>query len=147
VTPGRLCDDQAMRGRNDSDGGVDRWSRSDWWGPVLDASDARALGHFYADLLGWALVRDTDDHCILHPRDGGVAYLATQTAANYQRPTWPNADGQQQMMLHLDFEVSDLQAAVQHAVELGAAVADFQPQNDVRVLVDPDGHPFCLYLG
>jgi len=25
-------------------------------------------------------------------------------------------------------------------------LADFQPQDDVRVHVDPDGHPFCLYL-
>jgi hypothetical protein len=24
--------------------------------------------------------------------------------------------------------------------------ADFQPQEDVRVLSDPVGHPFCLYL-
>ena len=23
-------------------------------------------------------------------------------------------------------------------------LADFQPQDDVRVLLDPDGHPFCL---
>jgi hypothetical protein len=25
-------------------------------------------------------------------------------------------------------------------------LADFQPQDDVRVLFDPDGHPFCLFL-
>jgi hypothetical protein len=36
---------------------------------------------------------------------------------------------------------------VAHAVELGARQADFQPQDDVRVMLDPDGHPFCLYLG
>ncbi|HSZ43609.1 MAG TPA: hypothetical protein VK817_26890 [Trebonia sp.] len=29
---------------------------------------------------------------------------------------------------------------------LGAVVAGFQPQEDVRVLLDPAGHPFCLYL-
>jgi hypothetical protein len=46
---------------------------------------------------------------------------------------------------HLDFEVDDLEAAVTHAVELGAEVAAFQPQNDVRVMLDPAGHPFCLY--
>jgi catechol 2,3-dioxygenase-like lactoylglutathione lyase family enzyme len=136
-----------MRGRRDFDGTVDKWSRSDWWGPVLDASDARALGHFYRDLLDWELVVETDNHCILHPRDGGVAYLATQAAAGYVRPTWPNAEGQQQIMSHLDFEVSDLGEAVAHAIELGARQADFQPQDDVRVMLDPDGHPFCLYLG
>jgi hypothetical protein len=49
------------------------------------------------------------------------------------------------MMLHLDFEVSDLEAAAQHAVELGADEAPYQPQDNVRVLLDPAGHPFCLY--
>ena len=39
-----------MRGRDESDDNVDRWSRTDWWGVVLDAPDARALAHFYADL-------------------------------------------------------------------------------------------------
>ena len=76
-----------------------------------------------------------------------MAYLATQTSENYQRPTWPNADGRQQMMLHLDFEVVDLEAAVAHAIELGAEVAAHQPQDDVRVLLDPAGHRFCLYTG
>lgn len=136
-----------MRGRQDSDGSAGKWSRSDFWGPVLDASDARALAYFYRDLLGWELATDEPDHGVLAPRDGSVAYLATQTAAGYQRPVWPDADGAQQMMMHLDFEVSDLAAAVAHAVELGATVAGFQPQDDVRVLLDPDGHPFCLYLG
>jgi catechol 2,3-dioxygenase-like lactoylglutathione lyase family enzyme len=136
-----------MRGRRDSDRSVDRWSRSDWWGVVLDAADPRRLAHFYADLLGWDLVEESDQHCVVHPRDGGVAYLATQFAVDYERPAWPNAGGRQQMMLHLDFEVDDLDAAVAHAVELGAEEAGFPPQTGVRVLLDPAGHPFCLYLG
>jgi hypothetical protein len=28
---------------------------------------------------------------------------------------------------------------------LGATQAAYQPQDDVRVLIDPDGHPFCLF--
>lgn len=51
------------------------------------------------------------------------------------------------MMMHLDIEVGDLRAAVDHALELGATLADFQAQEDVRVLFDPAGHPFCLYTG
>jgi hypothetical protein len=46
------------------------------------------------------------------------------------------------MMLHLDIGVRDLAAAV----ELGAALPSHQPQADVRVLLDPAGHPFCLYI-
>ena len=49
--------------------------------------------------------------------------------------------------MHLDFEVSDLPAAVADAVELGAVEAEYQPQDDVRVMLDPAGHPFCLYTG
>jgi hypothetical protein len=49
------------------------------------------------------------------------------------------------MMMHLDFEVVDLEAAVTHALEVGAELAAYQPQQDVRVLLDPAGHPFCLY--
>ena len=29
----------------------------------------------------------------------------------------------------------------------GATLPSFQPQDDVRVCLDPAGHPFCLYLG
>jgi hypothetical protein len=47
-------------------------------------------------------------------------------------------------MMHFDFEVGDLSSAVTDAVALGAKVADFQPQDNVRVLLDPAGHPFCL---
>ena len=31
------------------------------------------------------------------------------------------------------------------AVGVGAEVAAFQPQSNVRVMLDPAGHPFCLY--
>ena len=71
--------------------------------------------------------------------------LAIQREPLYVRPTWPAAEGAQQMMLHLDFEVVDVDAAVAHALELGAELPDFQPQENVRVMLDPAGHPFCLY--
>ena len=75
----------------------------------------------------------------------GVAYLAIQKAEVYEPPVWPPAEGTQGMQLHLDFEVADLAAATEHAIELGATLAEHQPQDDVRVLLDPAGHPFCLY--
>jgi hypothetical protein len=50
------------------------------------------------------------------------------------------------MTMHLDIEVDDLPAAVERALSLGATLADFQPQSDVRVLCDPAGHPFCLFV-
>ena len=47
-------------------------------------------------------------------------------------------------MMHFDFQVDDLDAAVADAVALGAKLATHQPQEHVRVLLDPAGHPFCL---
>jgi len=49
--------------------------------------------------------------------------------------------------MHPEIKVDDLEASVAHAVALGAALASFQPQDDVRVCLDPAGHPFCLFLG
>lgn len=33
-----------------------------------------------------------------------------------------------------------------HAQACGASLAAYQPQPDVRVYLDPAGHPFCLFL-
>ena len=134
-----------MRGRSASDASTSRGSRRDWWGVVLDAPDARELARFYAALLGWEIAKQEPAWAAIAPTDG-VAYLAFQTSPGYERPVWPPADGAQQMMLHLDFQVDDLTAATAHAVDLGAQEAQHQPQDDVRVLLDPAGHPFCLYL-
>ena len=50
------------------------------------------------------------------------------------------------MMLHLDIKVDDLDAATAYAQRVGAVLAHHQPQDDVRVLLDPAGHPFCLWV-
>ena len=134
-----------MHGRSTSDASTPRRSRRDWWGVALDAPDARELARFYATLIGWEVAGEEPEWATIGPTDG-VAYLAFQTSPGHQRPVWPSADGAQQMMMHLDFQVDDLDAAVAHAVDLGAQVAQHQPQDDVRVLLDPAGHPFCLYL-
>jgi hypothetical protein len=49
-------------------------------------------------------------------------------------------------MMHLDIAVEDLDAATAHAAAAGAVLAGYQPQDDVRVHLDPAGHPFCLFL-
>jgi hypothetical protein len=50
------------------------------------------------------------------------------------------------MMMHLDIEVEDLAAACEHALSCGANLAECQPQEHVRILLDPAGHPFCLWV-
>jgi predicted enzyme related to lactoylglutathione lyase len=112
---------------------------------VLEAPDARELARFYTQLLDWPIRDDDEGWVTLSPPDGSGS-LAFQSSPEYERPTWPAAAGRQQMMAHLDVEVDDLQKAVDAAVGLGATVAQFQPQEHVRVLLDPVGHPFCLYV-
>ncbi|MEU4832468.1 VOC family protein [Streptosporangium sp. NPDC023615] len=111
---------------------------------MLDAPEAGALARFYVRLLGWRITAEEPEWVVLMPPEG-VAYLAFQTESKYVPPVWPSTDGRRQMMMHLDLEVGDLEAAVAHAVEAGATLADHQPQETVRVLLDPAGHPFCLY--
>jgi catechol 2,3-dioxygenase-like lactoylglutathione lyase family enzyme len=138
--------DTAMRGRAQDDGSTPRDTRRDYWGVVLDAPDALALARFYAELLGWELASQEPTDATIRPPDG-VAYVGFQTSPEYVPPIWPPVHGAQQMMLHLDFEVEDLEAAIEHALELGAREAAYQPQDTVWVMLDPEGHPFCLYVG
>ena len=113
-------------------------------GVVLDSPDARELAGFYRRLLGWPTGADEKDWVTLRSPDGGAG-LSFQTEDAYARPAWPAGPGDQQMMVHLDIKVDDLAAAGEHALAAGAALAGFQPQEDVRVYLDPAGHPFCLW--
>jgi catechol 2,3-dioxygenase-like lactoylglutathione lyase family enzyme len=114
-------------------------------GIVLGSPDAQVLAAFYRRLLGWAVEQDEPDWVKLSAPDGGPG-LSFQTEADYVRPTWPAGPGDQQMMVHLDIAVDDLDAAGAHAVAAGAVLAEYQPQDRVRVYLDPAGHPFCLFL-
>jgi predicted enzyme related to lactoylglutathione lyase len=114
-------------------------------GIVLDSPDARELAGFYQRLLGWTAEQDEPGWVKLRSPDGGAG-LSFQTEPDYVRPTWPSDPSRQQMMIHLDIRVDDLHAAGTHAVAAGAVLADFQPQEHVRVYFDPVGHPFCLFL-
>jgi catechol 2,3-dioxygenase-like lactoylglutathione lyase family enzyme len=114
-----------------------------WWGAAIEAPDPGALARFYADLLGWPIGHEEPGTAILAP-PGGTSYLVFQQATDYRPPVWPPAPGDQRPMMHLDFQVGDLEDAVAEAVALGASLAETQPQENVRVLFDPAGHPFCL---
>jgi catechol 2,3-dioxygenase-like lactoylglutathione lyase family enzyme len=118
-------------------------------GPVLDAGaaeDALGLAAFYERFLGWPVVqRAPGGWALLESGDGQK--IEIQGSAEYVRPTWPTRPGAQQMMMHVDFATDDLDAAVAWALEAGATVAEFQPRPAVRVMLDPAGHPFCLFKG
>jgi catechol 2,3-dioxygenase-like lactoylglutathione lyase family enzyme len=114
-------------------------------GTTLNAPDARALADFYRQLLGWETAADEPGWVTLRPPGGGPG-LSFQTEELYVRPAWPARPGDQQMMMHLEIQVDDLDSALARAESLGAVLAGYQPQRDVRVCLDPAGHPFCLWI-
>jgi catechol 2,3-dioxygenase-like lactoylglutathione lyase family enzyme len=112
---------------------------------TLDAPDPRALARFYCALLGYEIGTDEPGWVTIGPPGAGPR-LSFQDEPVYRRPTWPSQADRQQMMMHLDIEVRDLEEAGAYVASLGATLAEFQPQKDVRVWLDPAGHPFCLWV-
>ncbi len=122
---------------------------------TIGTSKPHELAHFYGRLLGrtvtadeppvpgdparggWAQIRSAGPH------DGPT--LSFEYEMEFARPRWPSVAAQQNATQHLDIAVDDLASATRWAVAQGAVLADDQPQDHVRVLFDPDGHPFCLF--
>jgi hypothetical protein len=116
-----------------------------WTGTVLGTPDPVGLARFYGALVGGTV--DERDGRFVTIDLGGSHYLACQLETDHRPPVWPvRGTGDQQMQVHLDIGVVSVAQAVEEAVMLGARLAEFQPQDDVRVMLDPAGHPFCLYV-
>src|SRR3954454_14839326 len=126
-------------------------------GPVLDALDVGELARFYERLLGWE-IEEFEGPRIGHPPGDGWARLRPgdgstkieiQFEANYDSPVWPQRRGDQGMQMHLDIWVENVATGVAWAIECGAVEAPSQPrgrgQARLRVMLDPAGHPFCLW--
>jgi catechol 2,3-dioxygenase-like lactoylglutathione lyase family enzyme len=121
---------------------------------TIAAARPRELARFYANLLGWEVSAEEPARPGKPSEDGwaqvtppsGVSGLTLnfEFEEHYRRPVWPSVEGQQSASQHLDIGVQDLDAAVAWAIEQGATLAEHQPQAEVRVMLDPDGHPFCL---
>lgn len=117
----------------------------------------RILARFYADLLGWPITGEEQARPD-EPDEAGWAQLKPPEGQRgmtlnfeweryYQRPVWPAEPDRPVASQHLDIWVpgGELDDAASRAVDRGAELAGLQPQDDVRVLLDPDGHPFCLF--
>jgi hypothetical protein len=124
----------------------------------LDCSDAHAMARFYGGLLGWAPTAVEPNWVLMRHPHGGTG-LSFQKTDWYERPTWPEEPGQQQKMIHLEVLVTPAGAdrseeakqdaladAVKLALSLGGTLAQPQDRDDLRVILDPSGHPLCLFL-
>jgi catechol 2,3-dioxygenase-like lactoylglutathione lyase family enzyme len=120
----------------------------------LDCADAHEMARFYGGLLGWEPTA-VEPNWVLMRDPGGGTGLSFQKTDWYERPTWPEEPGQQQKMIHLEVRVipqdgQDPQAALAEATRLalssGGTLAEPQARDDLRVVLDPSGHPLCLFL-
>jgi predicted enzyme related to lactoylglutathione lyase len=109
---------------------------------ALDCPDPAALAEFYRAVLEWGAPEVTEDgHWVTLANPAGGAGIAFQRVPDYRPPAWPSAENPQQM--HLDLTVTDLEAAHERVLGLGAKLLDDAPKT-FRVYADPVGHPFCL---
>ncbi len=111
-------------------------------GFAYDSKDADALADFYASLLGWKKTISGNGWAGIRTPQGII--LAFQTVEEYMPPVWPWKEGAQQQMAHIDFKVENLAEAVEHALRCGARKSDAQYFKTSTVMLDPEGHPFCL---
>ncbi len=129
-----------------------------WDGVCLDCADAEVMARFYGTLLGWEIsARDSADDrlggsgWIAMRNPAGGASLSFQAEEWCEPPAWPEEPGAQTKMMHFEIVVDDLDAAVAFAVNAGAQVASRQPEDrdpaQLRIMLDPAGHPFCLGTG
>lgn len=108
---------------------------------TIDCDDAHAMAQFWSALLGGEITHDEGDYAMVEA--GGVR-LGFGRDDDYTRPAWPDHGAKQ---FHLDLSAQDLDAATARAIELGATLAEPQPEEAAGkwvVLLDPAGHPFCF---
>ncbi len=108
-------------------------------GVTLDCPDAKALSHFYAELLGQPVTYEADAMAMIGA--DGDRPLMFQQVEGYTAPRWPDPAYPQQ--IHLDVTVADVEAAQRSVLEIGATRLDGAGEN-WRVYADPAGKPFCL---
>lgn len=105
---------------------------------VLDCADPVKLADFYRRMTGLPLASSDDDYVAL---GDGPVQIAFQRVDGYDRPHWPEGGSQ----THVDVHAADPEAAVRELLALGASRPEFQPgAGSWTVLVDPEGHPFCV---
>lgn len=107
----------------------------------IDCLDTKKLREFYAEFTNW----DQDFHWSALVAENGMVVHFMQSDFDYIPPVWPEEPGKQQKQMHFNFQVDDLEVAVDKATRLGAAKSTKQYGGDHFVtMLDPVGHLFCL---
>jgi len=107
----------------------------------LDCANPPRQAEFYARVLGWDVTHSQDEYAMVSGTGTSIGFGRMEP---YAAPKWPDPDNGKRF--HLDLHVDDLDKAEQQCLDLGATKPDFQPGERWRVLLDPDGQPFCICL-
>ncbi|WP_190233116.1 VOC family protein [Streptomyces avicenniae] len=117
--------------------------RATWAGVSFDCADPAALSRFWGEALSLSALHTSDDFILLG--SAGSPGLGFCRIDGYEPPTWPTPEREKQA--HLEIGVEDLDAGQARMLALGATEPPSQPSPDRwRVLLDPAGHPFCLFV-
>jgi catechol 2,3-dioxygenase-like lactoylglutathione lyase family enzyme len=129
---------------------------------VLDTTDVREAAEFWRQLLGLVYragheppaageedAAAADGWINLFEPDG-TPRLAFQYAESLAPTTWPEHTVPQQLHLDLTVEsVAELEAVTTRVDALGGALRfdrSDDPDEPLRVFVDPAGHTFCVFV-
>lgn len=106
---------------------------------VITCADKHALARFWCDLLGTTVRGEAAQYLGLHPSHEGAPRLVFQQVVN------PGAPGR----VHVDLDTHDLDADVDRALALGAAVVARREELGMTwvTMSDPEGNLFCLVAG
>jgi predicted enzyme related to lactoylglutathione lyase len=106
----------------------------------IDSADPARLARFYAAALGWEVTYSDDSYGMV---EGNGIKIGFGKVERFRPAQWPDEAGVKRF--HLDLQVDDLDEATESLCAIGASQPDFQPgAGRWRVLLDPDGQPFCL---
>lgn len=128
---------------------------------VLDTIDARGTAEFWRQLLGLvyrpgheppaAGQDDPEGRDWLNLFDpDGTPRLAFQQVPSLEPTTWPDHAVPQQLHLDLTVDtVAELDAVHERVLALGGELRldrSDDPEEPLRVFVDPAGHTFCVFV-
>ncbi|BAJ32857.1 hypothetical protein KSE_71010 [Kitasatospora setae KM-6054] len=108
----------------------------EWEQIMVDSADPVALGHWWAEALGWVVVDETEEIVEIRPEPDRLPGLLFA----------PVPEGKVvKNRLHPDFRPDDQAAEVARLLALGARrVEDVQEGQHWVTLLDPEGNEFCV---
>ena len=103
---------------------------------VLDVNNLESCAGFWSEVLGKEISFKTDKYCRIGGGGDTPSLLLQKVPEQHEHKN----------RAHIDLDVTDLEAAVQRSVGLGATKLNEISEYGIiwAVMADPDGNEFCL---